>query len=398
MNKAKVAAVRTRKANARNNGAPAEEAIRASEGQFRVLFNQTISGIAQTDLTGRFVLVNDRYCQIVGRSREELLKLRMQDITHPEDLSANVKKFRALARGTGENFVIEKRYLRPDASTVWVHNDVSAIRDREENVRHIVAVVTDITHRKKVEAALKRSKQLLEQLVQQRTKALRVANSELESEIARRKGLEGQILEITDREQERLGQELHDGLCQQLTAIGFLARATALRLKDHRVVHEDDLEKIAQLINSSVMNARNIARDLHKEEIDAAEFVLALRNMVERKIWKTPCRFEIKTDLNIEDDNIASQLYRILREALVNANKHARATQVVLEVRRLKNDLVLSVTDNGVGFNTKTKTGHGLGFHIMQYRAQSIGARLELTSLKGGGTRVTVYLPLSATK
>ncbi len=398
MNKAKVAAVRRRKANVRNNGAPAEEAIRASEGQFRVLFNQTISGIAQTDLTGRFVLVNDRYCQIVGRSREELLKLRMQDITHPEDLVANVKKFRALARGTGENFVIEKRYLRPDASTVWVHNDVSAIRDREENVRHIVAVVTDITQRKKVEAALKRSKQLLEQLVQQRTKALRVANSELESEIARRKGLEGQILEITDREQERLGQELHDGLCQQLTAIGFLARTTALRLKDHRVVHEDDLEKIAQLINSSVMNARNIARDLHKEEIDAAEFVLALQNMVERKIWKTPCRFEIKTELNVEDDNVASQLYRILREALVNANKHARATQVVLEVRRLKNDLVLSVTDNGVGFNTKTKTGHGLGFHIMQYRAQSIGARLELTSLKGGGTRVTVYLPLSATK
>jgi PAS domain S-box-containing protein len=407
MNKAKVA-VRTRKANARGrrngindvrgNGAAAEEAIRASEGQFRAVFNQTISGIAQTDLTGRFVLVNDRYCQIVGRSREELLKLRMQDITHPEDLSANVKKFRALARGTGENFVIEKRYLRPDASTVWVHNDVSAIRDCEENVRHIVAVVTDITQRKKVEAALKRSKRLLEKLVQQRTKALRVANSELESEIARRKGLEGQILEISDREQERLGQELHDGLCQQLTAIGFLARATALRLQDHRVVQQDDLEKIAQLINSSVMDARNIARDLHKEEIDAAEFVPALQNLVNRKIWKTPCRLELKTEVSIEDDNVASQLYRILREAIINANKHARATKIVLEVRRLKNDLVFSVTDNGVGLNTKTKTGHGLGFHIMKYRAESIGARLEFESLKKGGARVACYLPTTMIK
>jgi PAS domain S-box-containing protein len=407
MNKAKVA-VRTRKANARGrrngindvrgNGAAAEEAIRASEGQFRAVFNQTISGIAQTDLTGRFVLVNDRYCQIVGRSREELLKLRMQDITHPEDLSANVKNFRALARGTGENFVIEKRYLRPDASTVWVHNDVSAIRDCEENVCHIVAVVTDITQRKKVEAALKRSKRLLEKLVQQRTKALRVANSELESEIARRKGLEGQILEISDREQERLGQELHDGLCQQLTAIGFLARATALRLQDHRVVQQDDLEKIAQLINSSVMDARNIARDLHKEEIDAAEFVPALQNLVNRKIWKTPCRLELKTEVSIEDDNVASQLYRILREAIINANKHARATKIVLEVRRLKNDLVFSVTDNGVGLNTKTKTGHGLGFHIMKYRAESIGARLEFESLKKGGARVACYLPTTMIK
>src|SRR5207302_2462652 len=130
--------------------------------------------------------------------------------------------------------------------------------------------------------------------------------------------------EISDREQERLGQELHDGLCQQLTAIGFLARATSLRLRDHRVVQEDDLEKIAQLINSSVMDARNIARDLHKEEIDAAGFMQALQDLVQRKIWKTPCRLDLKTEVNIEDDNVASQLYGILREALINANKHAQ--------------------------------------------------------------------------
>jgi signal transduction histidine kinase len=322
----------------------------------------------------------------------------MQDITHPEDLAANMKKFRALAKGTGENFVVEKRYLRPDGSTVWVHNDVSAIRDREENVRHIVAVVTDITQRKKAEAELKRSKKLLEQLVEGRTRALRVANDELQNEISRRKGLEGQILEISDREQERLGQELHDGLCQQLTAIGFLVRATALRLKDHRVVQTEDLEKIAQLINSSVMDARNIARDLHKEEIDAAEFPTALRALVERKIWKTPCRLDLKTDVNIEDDKVASQLYRILREAIINANKHARATQIVLEVRRVKNELLFCVTDNGVGLGRKPKAGHGLGFHIMQYRAQSIGARLEFESPRKGGSRVACYLPLSVTK
>jgi len=102
--------------------------------------------------------------------------------------------------------------------------------------------------------------------------------------------------------------------------------------------------------------------------------------------------------VNIEDDNVASQLYRILREALINANKHARATQIVLEVRRLKNHLVFSVTDNGVGFNNKTKTGHGLGFPIMKYRAESIGARLELESPKKRGTRVACYLPLTTLK
>src|SRR5205807_4172179 len=144
------------------------------------------------------------------------------------------------------------------------------------------------------------AKKLLEKRVRARTAELHTANQELKSEISRRKGLEGQILEISDREQEKLGRELHDGLCQQLTAIGFLARATALRLKDHRVVQEDDLEKIAQLINSSVMDARHIARDLHKEEIDAAGLLTALQDLTQRKIWKTPCRLEVKTEINIE--------------------------------------------------------------------------------------------------
>src|SRR6266446_3599756 len=143
------------------------------------------------------------------------------------------------------------------------------------------------------------------------------------------------------------------------------------------------------------MDARNIARDLHKEEIDAAEFLPALQDLVEREIWHTSCRLDLKTEMNIEDDNVASQLYWILREALINANKHARATQIVLEVRRLKNDLIFSVIDNGVGLNTKTKTGHGLGFHIMKYRAESIGARLEFVSLKKGGARSSSLFPFT---
>jgi len=254
------------------------------------------------------------------------------------------------------------------------------------------------TFNPKTEATLQKSKKALEKLIQQRTRALRVANAELENEISRRKGLEGQILEISDREQERLGQELHDGLCQQLTAIGFLARATALRLKNHRVAQTNDLEKIAKLINASVMDARNIARDLHKEAIDAAGFLPALQHLVNRQIWRTSCQLDLRTEVNIEDDNVASQLYRILREALINANKHARATQIVLEVRRWKNHLVFSVSDNGVGFSRKPKAGRGLGFHIMQYRAQSIGARLEFESLKKGGARVACYLPLTIQK
>lgn len=358
------------------------------------------------DLSSEAILVRDRQDRITfwNRGAKELYgylqKEALGKVTHkllrtkfPESLERIYKKLERDGRWSGE--LVHKR---KNGTKVVVMSCWALDRDEDGRLAFVLETSTDITQRKRTEGALRRSKEMLEKLVQQRTKALRAANAELENEITRRKGLEGQILEISDREQERLGQELHDGLCQQLTAIGFLARATALRLNNHRVVHQDDLEKIAQLINSSVMDARNIARDLHKEEIEAAEFLPAVQGLVNRKIWKTPCRLDLKTEASIENDKVASQLYRILREALINANKHARATQIVLEVRRLKDELVFSVTDNGVGLSRKPKAGHGLGFHIMQYRAQSIGARLEFESPKKGGSRVACSLPLSVIK
>ena len=370
----------------------ADEDVRESEARMRAIVEQATAGMARCDTSGRMIFVNKRFCQMLGYEQSELVGKTIREITHPDD-AGSFRFFERMIRD-GKPFEIEKRYLRKNGSILWADVSASPVRDKKGRTQSAVAVVVDVTARKKAEAALKQSKELLEKLVQQRTKALRTANVELQSEIVRRKGLEGQILEISDREQERLGQELHDGLCQQLTAIGFLARATSLRLRNHRVVQVDDLERIAKLINGSVMDARNIARDLHKEEIDAAEFVQALRDLAERKIWKTLCRFDLKTEIEIEDDNVASQLYRILREAIINANKHARAKQIVLEIKRSGNDLVFSVTDDGVGLNPKGKLGQGLGFHIMKYRAGSIGARLEFGSLKKGGTRMAVYLPI----
>ncbi|MBS0184134.1 MAG: PAS domain S-box protein [Nitrospira sp.] len=149
-----------------------EEAIlRRSEEQFRAVFNQTTGGIAQTDLTGRFTLVNDRYCDIVGRSREELLNLRMYDITHPEDLSANAEQFRALVQG-GPNFVVEKRYLRQDGSIVWVYNDVASVRDSLGRVLGVVAAVTDITERKEAEQSLAEQQRLLKSVTDNASVAL----------------------------------------------------------------------------------------------------------------------------------------------------------------------------------------------------------------------------------
>jgi PAS domain S-box-containing protein len=270
-------------------------------------------------------------------------------------------------------------------------------RERDEDVLKIFgsigSQIGQFVQRKRAEAALQKSKELLEQLVRRRTKALRMANAELKNEIARRKGLEGEILSVSDREQQRLGRELHDGLCQHLTAVAFMSRSIAMRLKNHRVIEVGDIEKIAELVNDAASDTRNLSRALHRLDVDAAGLVNALQDLVDREIWRTPCRLEVKPSFRIEDDAAAAHLYRIAREAVINANKHAQARKIIVRLQRSRREMVLHVIDDGVGLSDDRKLKEGLGLHIMNYRAQLVGGRLEIDSSKNRGTRVSCYLP-----
>jgi len=132
----------------------AEEALRESEERFRGFFNQTIVGVARVGLDRRFIQANPRYCEIVGRSEAELLQLRIEDITHPDDLARNLSLFNELAKG-GPPFEIEKRYVRPDGSHVWVNNSVSALMGEKCHPSSIFTVTLDVTQRKRVAEALR---------------------------------------------------------------------------------------------------------------------------------------------------------------------------------------------------------------------------------------------------
>jgi PAS domain S-box-containing protein len=131
----------------------AEDELRISEERFRAIVSQATGGIVETDLTGRIIFANPRYCEILGYSETELRQLRMHDITHPDDLPANAEQFRRLAAG-GPDFVVEKRYIRKDGGEVWVNNSVNAVRDAAGRVRSVVAVSLDITERRQAEMAL----------------------------------------------------------------------------------------------------------------------------------------------------------------------------------------------------------------------------------------------------
>jgi PAS domain S-box-containing protein len=370
----------------------AEGKNRESEERLRAIINQSNAGMANCDLNGRLLFANQKFCEMLGYTESELVGKTIFAITHPDDVDLTTRRFKQMVQKT-RPVEMEKRYIRKDRSFIWANVCDTPVLDAAGKPASAVAVAIDITERKKAEAALQKSKAVLEERVRERTHELRGANKELAGEIARRKGLEGQILEISDREQQRLGQELHDGLCQHLTAVAFMARSVALRLKNHRVIEVNDIEKIAQLVNDAATDTRNLSRALHRVDIDSAGCITALEDLVDREIWKIPCRLEIKPSFRIENDVAAAQLYRIAREAVINANKHAQAREIVVALARSRNGIVLSVTDDGVGFQNEPKLKEGLGFQIMKYRAGAIGGRLEIECPKKGGTRVACYLP-----
>ena len=259
-----------------------------------------------------------------------------------------------------------------------------------ELVETVIRTAAVAIERKQDEEALQKAKNLLEKRVDLRTAELHAANQELKNEIAQRKGLEGEILEMSEREKIS-GRNCRASPAS--TAVAFMARSVALRLKNHRVIEVNDIEKIAQLVNDAVVDTRNLSRALHCADVDSAGFITALEVLVDQEIWKTPCRLEIKHPFHIDDEAAASHLYRIAREAVINANKHAQAREIVVGLARSRKGIVLSVTDNGVGFKNVPNSVPGLGFHIMNYRARTIGARLEIECPKKGGARVVCYLP-----
>jgi PAS domain S-box-containing protein len=372
-----------------------ENALRESEARLRATVEQATAGMARCDAKGRIIFANRKLSQMLGYEQSELFGKSIAHITHPDDVKDNMHRFRQMIR-RGKPFEVEKRYIRKNGSILWADVSASAVRDPDGKTQSTVAVIVDVTARKKAEGGLQRAKKLLEQRVRDRTRELRKANKELENEIERRKGLEGEILAVSDREQQRLGQELHDGLCQHLTAVAFMTRSTALRLKQHRVVDANDIDKIAELVNNAAIDTRNLSRALHRFDVDSAGLVEALQDLVDREIWRTPCRLEMKPSFRINDDAAAGHLYRIAREAVINANKHAKARQIVVKLERSRWGIIMRVIDDGVGLPNGFKPQQGLGYHIMKYRAQLMGGRLEIHPAKGGGACVSCYLPVDS--
>jgi PAS domain S-box-containing protein len=210
-----------------------------------------------------------------------------------------------------------------------------------------------------------------------------------------RKRLESEILEISEREQRRIGQDLHDGLGQHLRGIAYISHALHERLARQGKPEAADSGRITKLLDEAVEGARSLARGLFPVELEAGGLMKALRAFATAasRTYRISCRFACPRPVLIHDNPTAIHLYRIAQESVQNAIRHGRATRVVIALSARKGAVKLRITDNGRGFPRTLPETRGMGLEIMKYRARMIGGSLRHNTSIGRGATLTCVLP-----
>jgi len=216
-------------------------------------------------------------------------------------------------------------------------------------------------------------------------------------DITEREQLERALLNISSREQHRIGQDLHDGLGQHLTGIAFMAKVHEERLARTNAADAADAAKIVRLVNEAVHKTRELARGLFPVMSDAQGLMSALQFWAHEveDIFGVTCAFECETPVLVHDNAAATHLYRIAQEAVNNAIKHGQARNVVVRLTAENGYGTLLIDDDGTGIPDERFNSPGMGLHIMSYRSSTIGGRLELKRNPMRGTSVFCIFPMT---
>ena len=212
-------------------------------------------------------------------------------------------------------------------------------------------------------------------------------------EVTERKRLEEQILQISEMEQRRIGQDLHDGICQHLAGIELKSQALAQTLEKKAKAQAAQAEQIARHVRDVMGQARSLARGLSPFILEAEGWVPALRELAAHteELFNVKCSFKSDGPVAIDDAATATHLYRIAQEAVANAIKHGKAGAVEISLTHVNDRIVLAISDNGTGFKPSAHPATGMGLRTMQYRAGRIGATLLVQAPSEGGTRVVCF-------
>jgi PAS domain S-box-containing protein len=214
-------------------------------------------------------------------------------------------------------------------------------------------------------------------------------------DVTERRELERELIEISERERQRIGYDLHDTLGQQLAGIAFLGKVLAQRLAAHHAVEATQADQIVTFVNQAIEQARRLAGGLAPVTLETYGLVFALQELAAsvEALFHCACKVSSHHAIHITDHAVAMHLYRIVQEAVNNAIQHGQARQITitLSVRR-EGGMILMVHDNGVGFPTDVGKRRGMGLRIMHHRARMIGAILEVQHGAHGGTCVICTL------
>ena len=231
----------------------------------------------------------------------------------------------------------------------------------------------------------------LESKVQQRTVALT-------QEMAERSRLEKEILEISEREQRRIGHDLHDSLCQHLTATALAGQVLAEKLQARSIPEASGANKIIELVENGIALARNLARGIYPVEVEAEGLMVAFEELARNisAVSKVTCIFECEPPVLIHDATMAMHLYRIAQEAVSNAIRHGKAKRIGINLTERSGTIVLAVEDDGLGLPENWDKRNGLGTRIMAHRATMMGGAISIEPNPTGGTLVKCSFPASA--
>ena len=231
---------------------------------------------------------------------------------------------------------------------------------------------------------LRASRDQLERRVQERTRELR-------HEIAERERLERALLEVSEREQRRIGHDLHDSLCQHLTGTALAGQVLREKLVARDLDEARDAERLVGMVEDGIGLARSLARGLAPVELDTQGLMAALRELARTTSAHSPlsCRLDLPDPVLLNDPEATTQLFRIAQEAVRNAVRHSRGREVIIGLHQNRLGVRITIQDDGVGLSQVVPDSGGMGLSIMRHRAAMIGAAFAVECLERG-TRVSV--------
>ncbi|MBA4148989.1 MAG: PAS domain S-box protein [Verrucomicrobia bacterium] len=320
-------------------------ALQKSNERFRLLFERSMDAILISDDEGKILEANSAASALFGSSREKLVETQLSDLGTTEFDNAFFQQ--------EEQSVGELSFTQPDGESRFA--EFSACRFAP-NLN--LCILRDITERRQ---------------------------------------LEREIQEISEREQRRLGQDLHDGLGQALTGINFLTKVLQQKLTAKKVDEAKDAGYISSLINQALQHCRELARGLCPVVLEDNDLHAALQQLSDHveKIFGVNCPVIFDSSIKIHENPVAVHLYRIAQEATTNAVKHGQAKNIHISLVRNNGEMVLRVKDDGSGLPKEALKHKGMGLRVMQHRARMINASLEIIPAKPCGTLVLCSLDYS---